>query len=351
MKNIKLVFLIALICFKPVCADETISNSKSSLMYFFSLDEETREKLSQSFGNSRNSKPDNYSDKKIIITQTPKPIDSKITIEPINNNYISADLELINNVDSLTRPRIMKSVNNSVSIQLSSKYINYMETNNAGSNLDSETGWTSGFSIKASMMKNLLLGNDYLQAEYGHINSETKYTGSYWGGSYGDLIQNNGAKISNYHFRYGKGFEIDESTLLTPYFEIGKNKWDRTLRGLGGYFESYSHNYYGAGLLLQEAIGSKFVLSLNGLSGLTFNPEIYVRGLEAQPFTMKLGSSVIYKFGIEGDYLLTDHLSAKLGLEYYGFKYGKSNPQPSGVYEPDSRSKYSTINFGFAYNY
>jgi hypothetical protein len=105
MKNIKLVLLITLICCKPVCADESNSNSKSSLMYFFSLDEETREKLSQSFGNSSNSKPDNYSDKKIIITQTPKLIDSKITVAPINNN-ISADLELINKVDSIYSVRI-----------------------------------------------------------------------------------------------------------------------------------------------------------------------------------------------------------------------------------------------------
>jgi len=354
MKNIKLVFLITLICIKSVCAEESANNSRSSLMYFFSLDEETREKLSQSFSGILNSKSKNYSDHKIILTDNSNSTNSTTTA-PINNEFKYSENIIStpsNNSFFTSKADLIKSVNNSVGIKVQGKYVDYMEVDTRNNNLDSETGWIGGITIQASMMKDIFFGNDYLHAEYTHIDDKTKYTGSYWGGHYGDLITNNGAKINDYSFRYGKGFEIDDDALLTPYIEVGKHSWDRILPpGSNPVMERYYFHYYGIGALAQGAITDRLVITANGMFGRTVKPKIFVN-TPGDSDTLNQGASNIYKVGLDADYALTKNIHANLGIDYLHFKYGISNVSSSGVYlEPDSRTSYTTVNLGLSYHY
>lgn len=100
--------------------------------------------------------------------------------------------------------------------------------------------------------------------------------------------------------------------------------------------ETYYHNAYGAGLLWQmSGVGSRLVVSVNGLVGKTFDAYIDVTGV----FSGALGSSPLYKAGLNADYALSKSLHLNAGVDYLCFAYGKSDVY--GIYlEPGSTSTY-----------
>jgi hypothetical protein len=120
--------------------------------------------------------------------------------------------------------------------------------------------------------------------------------------------------------------------MLTPYFELGRQEWYRGVNA----GETYYHNAYGAGLLWQmSGAGSRLVISVNGLVGKTFGAYIDVTGV----FSGALGSSPLYKAGVNADYALSKSLHLNAGVDYLRFAYGKSDVY--GIYlEPGSTSTY-----------
>jgi hypothetical protein len=197
-------------------------------------------------------------------------------------------------------------------------------------------------------MKDFLFGNDYIAASYSQNTGNTKYIGAFQGGNYGDVRSNHAAKLKDYSLRYGKGVELTDRAMLTPFVEFGSHRWDRTLNV---YQEAYTNNYYAGGLLGQISPAKNWVLSASGMYGKTTNSNISVTGAIAQLFPgASLGNSDIYKLGLGIDYAFTRHFHGNFNWTYSSFSYGKS-AVVNGFYEPDSTSKYTTFGVGASYNF
>ena len=94
----------------------------------------------------------------------------------------------------------------------------------------------------------------------------------------------------------------------------------------------------------------RLVLSANALIGRTFSSDISVNG--PLGFSGGLGNSNLYKVGLSADYAFTQKFRGNVGINYSAFKYGASGNYPVGgtvTWEPDSRTRYTTISAGVGY--
>ena len=246
----------------------------------------------------------------------------------------------------------IQTANNQAGVQATSTHVDYTETGNGiygtpTGTLNTETGNVLGYALLFSTMKNWWLGNDYLEIGYSHNKGDTSYIGEAVDGStpYGSIVGQDGAVLEDYHLRYGKGFVINNNLMLTPYFEIGHHSWDRSINA----GETYANRYYGFGVLGQYSPASKLVLTANALAGGTYGSNINVVDI----FSGSLGNSGLFKIGFSADYAFTQHLHANIGADYTSFKYSISAIYPIGngyvAWEPDSTTKYTTIELGLGY--
>ena len=274
----------------------------------------------------------------------------------------------------------IKSSNNQVGIQYVNTNVDYTETLPDGTKADTENGHVPGFGLSISVMKDLFFGNDYFQAQFSRLNGSTGYVGSYAVptyvgipiGAYGSLSQTDSAQVTDFSVRYGKGFDIKDNLMLTPYLEIGHHEWKRTLGSTCmlaavascGSSEDYKNSYWGLGFLGQVSPASNIVLTANAFLGRTFSSSIsgsgqnYAVGVPAPTTSFgdqSLGNSMIYKVGASADYSFTDKIHGNIGLDYVSFEYGKSDlfsPNPAidpYAFEPDSKTRYTTLKVGLGY--
>jgi len=244
----------------------------------------------------------------------------------------------------------IKASNNQVGFQMISTNVDYTETGNGifgtpTGTLDTETGPVPGYALSISAMKDLWLGNDYIEAEFDNSSGTTTYTGAYQGGVFGSVVVTSGATLVNYSARYGTGIMVNEGFMLTPYAELGHHEWDRGVN----WGEVYTHNYYGIGALAQYSPATRLVLSANALFGSTFGSNIVINGA----FSGALGNSSLYRIGAGADYAFAQNLHGNIGFDYTSFSYGISAIYSCGVncfqWEPDSKTNYTTIKIGLGY--
>lgn len=247
----------------------------------------------------------------------------------------------------------IRTSNNQVGLQFMSTNVDYTETGNGvlgtpTGTLDTEKGPVPGYAVSISAMKDLWLGNDYVEAEYDSSSGNTEYVGGLIGPPptpYGSVVATSGATLTNYSARYGKGYEIGDEFMLTPYAELGHHEWDRGVN-LG---ELYTHNYYGIGVLGQYTPADRLVLSARAMFGSTFGSNIVVTGAFSGP----LGNSALFKAGIGADYAFTQNMHGNIGVDYTSFNYGISALYPLGgglyTWEPDSSTNYTTVRIGLGF--
>lgn len=239
--------------------------------------------------------------------------------------------------------------NNQVSLDFAATDFNYVETLPPTYPVfDSEKSWVApGLSVSASVMGNYLgLQNLYASGRVTWVDGHTKY----WSAP---LTNTDGAVVWNEDFRVGKGFDLSNNVMLTPYLGAGARNWSRNLPGAGGYHESYSNGYLGAGLLVQVAPISRLVLSAYGLAGGTSDATMVTSrngGYPINPYQYSLKGSNIYIAGASADYAITERIHANIGVDYVAFKYGQSPPSPiDGSLEPTSHTSNVTLLAGIGY--
>ncbi len=248
----------------------------------------------------------------------------------------------------------IKASNNQVGIQYISPSLDYTETGNGAfgtptGTLDTESGRIPGVALNITAMKDAILKNDYFKFEYDRSSGYTNYIGGYTGPNptpYGSLVTTSSARITNYILDYGKGFDLSNQFMLTPYAEFGKHEW---VRGVNS-GEIYVNYNYGAGLLAQFSPSEKLVLSANALIGRTYNPSITIQDYYQIGFlTADLGTSTMRKAGISADYAFTKNIHGNIGIDYTSFQYGISATYFGGIWEPNSKSSYTTAKLGIGY--
>ena len=249
------------------------------------------------------------------------------------------------------------NVNNQVNLDYTNTKVDYTETGGAygsmGGTLDTESGNVGGYQIGLSSMRNWLFGNDYLYAEYNHSKGDTNYVGQSINNTvntYGSITGTDGAELENYFARYGKGFALGQTMMVTPYFELGHHSWTRSVNA----GEVYANRWYGIGVLAQYAASQQLVFSLNGMVGNNYGSNIDVAGT----FAGSLQNSSITRIGGSLDYAMTSNWHANLGIEYTSFKYGYSGMYPVtinntlyGAYEPSSTTNYTVAKIGIGYSF
>ncbi|MCL2713689.1 MAG: autotransporter outer membrane beta-barrel domain-containing protein [Alphaproteobacteria bacterium] len=273
----------------------------------------------------------------------------------------AADLSLAPRMPMKAAPMMPMSanpilyVNNQISLDAIGQNIDYLETDRNSVRLDSEKGWQPGLQITGSAMGSLgALTNVYIMGQFSWARSNTQYVGAYQGGTYGDLVQTNGAETKDFDFRLGKGFDVAPNWMFTPFFAAGYHVWDRNITGGGGYHEQYEHSYAGGGLMIQWAATNQLVFTGTGMVGSTFSPQMTSSlngGFPITPYTYDLGSKLMWKAGLAADYALTQQWHLNAGFDYTHFNYAISNVQPDGSLEPDSRSGIWTVKAGFGYSF
>lgn len=270
----------------------------------------------------------------------------------MNKIFLAVGL-LIFSAQGLAGTADIVASNNLLQIQHRSTNVDYTETGNGllGTRtgvLDTETGPVGGLGVSISTMRGP--GNIYFHVEYDSVNGNTTYTGAFQGGVFGSVVGTSSATLSDFSLRLGKGFALHEQFMLTPWFELGHHQWDRGVN----YGETYTHFYYGAGVLGQYSPESRWVLSASALIGNTFGSYITVNsGPGLNGFAGALGGSMISRIGAAADYAFTPTVHGSIGVDYTSFSYGMSAlfPVPGGVaWEPDSKTKYTTFKIGLGFH-
>jgi len=264
---------------------------------------------------------------------------------------ITLSFVVLSSTSFATEQTIIDS-NNQFSAKFVLKKLAYEENGNGilGSSvglLDTEKGYVPGWGLGLTFMGNVLLDKDYVDLEFSHSTGHTDYVGALiGGGGFGSVTDTSSARILDLSGRVGEGFSVGQNFMLTPFLELGYHKWARGVNA----GETYTHNYWGGGLLAQASLGDKFVLSFNGMIGRTFSSRIEVFGNSG--FSGALGNSINYRFGGAVDYAVTKIVHFNFGVDYTRFKYGISKlfPVPGFPgfvqWEPDSKSRYTVFNAG-----
>jgi hypothetical protein len=212
-------------------------------------------------------------------------------------------------------------------------------------------------------MNKMIWNNDYIRLQYSHNIGHTAYVGQslFGGGGYGSLTGTSSASLRDLSLRYGTGFSLGNSAMVTPFLEVGEHKWDRGANA----GENYSNDYYGIGVLGQYSPMRNLVLSIDALVGRTKNARVdvspfyfYDSGNNLHLFSggsLGLGGALLQQYGVSADYAVTKGFHVNIGVDYTEFKYGISavniDPDPyiGGWLEPDSKTKYTTYSFGVGY--
>lgn len=243
------------------------------------------------------------------------------------------------------------STNNQLTLFSQIQKVDYTENGGTyGSDpgtMDTENGSISGGGVSLSFMEDAFLGNDYLYLSYKQASGNIDYVGAYLGSGlpYGSLHSSSGASIKDFSIRYGKGFVTGANSLITPYLEFGHHRWDRTLTAFQE--ENYKHRYYGLGANYQYAATDKLILSANVMVGHTMSAEMDTNSAELQ--STSLGNAAIVRAGLGVDYAVSKKLHLSATYNYETFKYGHSQLNGNGYYEPDSTTKYNQYTLGVGY--
>jgi hypothetical protein len=301
--------------------------------------------------------------------------------------YSTASLLLISSATLLTSQSIQAdikdiiSANSQIGAQFVTTDVDYTETSQEGVKADTEKGFVPGVGVSLSVMKNVLFGNDYVAFQFSELNGNTDYTGglntprvlSSTPSNYGSIHQKDGAQLIDFSGRIGKGFELNNSIMLTPYFEIGHHNWNRQIntslpvvtqidRFSLTSKEEYNNYYFGFGAMGQITPINKLVITANAMIGSIFSPTMSSTGTPLAfgsigPSTVSnnynLGTSIIYKFGLSLDYAFYQNFHVNAGADYSGFDYGKSSMTSTfpNSYEPFSQTNYTTMKAGFGYSF
>ena len=264
--------------------------------------------------------------------------------------------------DEGTARRSLLEANNSVMVGWGGTWLDYHEPSNlsaqAGGSkyFDSERGWTSGDSwrVAASMMRDLGGAKDILiAADFSRALGFVTYDGHAYVGPGGAIIvpvhTRSHADITDTHLRFGKGFQLSDRWMLTPYLSYGYHTWYRVLSpGTNSeYWAYYTDHILQVGNRLQVAPGGGWVCSLDGRFGLTVGSHVHIPSVGLD---RALGGAPIVTVEAEVDKALWRGIHAVLGASYTYFSYSESGEQ-NGFLEPGSLTATWVWNAGLRYSF
>ncbi len=251
------------------------------------------------------------------------------------------------------------AANNSVELGLGAHRLNYREYDESGT-LDTEKGWLPAVDAELSFLvkpvSRSFWNNFYLGLKGEFAWGDTEYDGALVDIStgattpYKSTTENTIMSLSS---KFGYGFPIGKSVMAVPFIDLGLRNWERNLTGIGSYREDYRHGFFAAGAMLHISPAPRWVLTLSGEGGTTFNSQMEAEGLE-----YNLGEAAVWRFGGRIGYAVTKRLDLRYSLDYNAFDYGKSprlaatlSGIPVWTWEPDSETSETRSMISVAYRF
>lgn len=250
----------------------------------------------------------------------------------------------------------IKAANRQVNLNYERQKIEYHEYDNEGVTnggwLDSENGSQNGVSISYTHQFDADGVKDwYVSTSFAYAKGKTDYDGylqSYVDGSLTPWQSKSDVKTTDFDLKFGKGFRFaSDRVQLTPVGDYLYHTWKRDLApGTPyGYREDYKHSALSLGLLGQFAITNRFVASAYGSIGRTLSPELKVE----HAATLNLKSRTIYSLSFDLNYRITDSFDVHGGVQQTRYKYGQSDVEYGGIYEPESKTTLTNYYVGAGY--
>ncbi len=204
---------------------------------------------------------------------------------------------------------------------------------------DSESGHAGGVKLFASVMRNLgPISNMYGYADYYRGAGAGNYTYPGFTGF------SSGFVLNGYSLRGGKGFEIANDVMATPYINYGYREWSRNI----GYQELFEYNDMGIGVLGEYTPINRFVLKGRIQMDEMLSDELHVYNLNgANDIPITLGKKPVYTFSVGANYLLVHDISIFGNLSYMRTSFGQS----SNGAGPNSDTADLNLNIGIGYNF
>ncbi|MDR3424541.1 MAG: hypothetical protein P4M13_05610 [Alphaproteobacteria bacterium] len=243
----------------------------------------------------------------------------------------------------------IRGSDNAVWLSTGASFLNYKEA--LSPMTDGERGWLPSFAAGASYMNP---NNWYFVGEGSISFGDAPYNGALENiqtgqeTPYSDWTHET---VINVDGKVGKGFALNDNSMLIPYGELGMRFWDRDIKGAYGYVEDYSQFDALGGLMFQITPIDRLILSAYGSYGLTFAGK-----MNTQATDLHLGSAGMYKVGGKVSYALTPRIDLFTTLDFDHFRNVNSGEEPDyeiGYYimEPSSFTNETTTRIGVAYRY
>lgn len=238
--------------------------------------------------------------------------------------------------------------------KVSSVKFDYMETGDAGQNLDGEKaklGKINGFEIETR--SNGYVSTDtrfYQDASISYHSGDTEYVGSYIGrGNYGDLTTTTKNKLIEVSYKLGASINVVDSASIGAHVGAGARVWDRKLDGNE---EVYAWSNWIVGTKADWRATKELIVSATADYQKAVNPKMHSSYLGE---TFDLGDTSGYKLGLHANYKLSKNLSVETDYVYDYWKINKSNTVDIGyglvAWEPDSKTKNQYLKLGLAYKF
>jgi len=239
------------------------------------------------------------------------------------------------------------AANNEARLQVGCLFQDYGEISTGVPGYDDrQTGEMPQVTISLNKTWRNILAQVALSEAAGH----TQYNGSDVF-THAELVGTIPNTMTDLYGRLGYQFFFLSKASITPYGIAGYHRWLRSIE----YPETYHNNWAGLGALLQWAPTSRWVLSLDGNTGNTFNSQIHTWNTFEPPntvlFESNLGSRTYVMAGAGSDLQFAKVWHILANINYWRFNYGKSAPvDAGGAYEPTSNTRFMAFTLGLAYS-
>lgn len=246
------------------------------------------------------------------------------------------------------------AVNNQFSLSVGTHKMEYREVDrlqsSGGDFLDTEKGRLPSMLLNVARQGRVFgQENVYLAADLQTGDGTTRYNG-YLQGEQGLVPYKtvSGATTTELVVRVGKSFPVGAHFQITPLVGVGTRNWVRDIQGPGGYTETYSNQYYEAGVMGQYAITPQIVASATAVTGSTFNAVMTDNMTGADRFV--LGSSQRQLVKLSLDYTVTKNWHVTTTYVQSDFRFMQS-PVVAGYLEPTSSTNTRQVYVGVGFSF
>lgn len=234
-----------------------------------------------------------------------------------------------------------------LSVSINTMNMDYREYS-GGTILDSEKANSlTGFGLQYKERINNSSENvrSFIDFDFSQYYGDTEYVGFYLnsGGHYGDVVATTKDTISDGSIGYLQVKRYD-NYLLSMRLGVGYRFWERALAD--GHTEQYKWPYGTVKAGLSGDLTSADTLGVAAEYHHAISPK-----MESNLYgTFDLGRTNGFSVSVPWEHTFTPSWAFKLTYMYQTWNIGKSDSN-SGYYEPDSESKFHTLNAALVYRY